>query len=180
MIKEFLWEYCFRNKCVFSAFYLLSLHATFPEASTSARHRTSVKERSPWTDSTELGIMLSTTGTLLFIHVSIKRLNTQSLNLYPFCFDIAIQGTSGSSPMASSWCSPPLRILCQSFPACVRETSGTALRSTSSEIPSAVVTTAIVFPLTEWILFCSVISVCHKRRTTKPKSLLSSARKRRM
>lgn len=33
--------------------------------------------------------------------------------------------------------------------------------------------------LAEWILSCSVISVCHRRQTIKPKFLLLSARKRR-
>lgn len=106
--------------------------------------------------------------------------------------DIFITGISGSSLTATSSCWTPLRTLCPLFLACAQGTPGTpSLLSTNSAARCSIESNFtcwvsalfndgwILFHFTEWILFCSVISVCHRTQTIKPKFLLLSARKRR-
>lgn len=93
------------------------------QASTSARHRIFVKERSRWMDFTGLGTTLSTTGrclTLIIIyHLIVCSINTSA--------DFVTTGTSASSLMVTSLCWPPPRTRWLLSLTCALRTSGTPL-----------------------------------------------------
>lgn len=109
----------------------------FSQASTSARHRIFVKERSRWMDFTGLGTTLSTTGrclTLIIIyHLIVCSINTSA--------DFVMTGTSASSLMVTSLCWPPPRTRWLLSLTCALRTSGT--------------------PLTLWDVFCRLLRVQH-------------------